>query len=78
VAIDVIDYMKALQHPDGVRWFWNENPTQGGAAAWNQSKLTVSDAMLIGGILCLWCWTREATREKKRGWSIAVNCIAIF
>jgi hypothetical protein len=46
--------MKALQHPNGVRWFWNKNPTRGGAAAWNQSKLTVSDAMLIGDILCLW------------------------
>jgi hypothetical protein len=32
---------------------WNENPTQGGAAAWNQSKAIVSDAMLIGDILYL-------------------------
>jgi hypothetical protein len=27
--------------------------TRGGAAAWNQSKAIVSDAMLIGGILYL-------------------------
>jgi len=31
-----------------------QKPTQGGAAAWNQSKQSVSGAMLIGDILYLW------------------------
>jgi hypothetical protein len=44
--------MKALQHPNGVGWFGTKT-LQGGAAAWNQSKAIVSDAMLIGGILYL-------------------------
>jgi hypothetical protein len=62
---NVIDYMKALQHPDGVRWFWNKNPTHEEVLQHGTNQKQLCRMRCSSAVFCICVDGRERPHGKR-------------